>query len=81
VTAVPGLTPRSPFTMVGPVLVTVELPSTAKLSAVPSDGATAANAAWNGAAVIAVNVRTMRNQRFRVFRVFINSSKNGISLR
>jgi hypothetical protein len=38
-TALPGLTPRSPDTMVGPVLVTVLPPKTAKLAAVPSDGA------------------------------------------
>src|SRR5450759_3416831 len=35
VTAVPGLTPRFPFTTVLPVLVTVELARTAKLPAVP----------------------------------------------
>jgi hypothetical protein len=35
VTAEPGLTPRSPFTTEGPVLVTVEPASTAKLLAVP----------------------------------------------
>ena len=40
-TAVPGLTPRSPLTTVGPVLVTVEPPRTAKLPAAPSGGATA----------------------------------------
>src|SRR3954465_12057355 len=39
VTAVPGLTPRSPVMTLGPVLVTVEPPSTAKLCAVPRDGA------------------------------------------
>lgn len=44
VTALPGLTPRSPFTTVGPVLVTVEAPSTAKLCAAPNDGAVAARA-------------------------------------
>jgi hypothetical protein len=32
----PGLTPKFPETMVGPVLLTVEEPSTAKLDAVPS---------------------------------------------
>ena len=41
VTALPGLTPRSPVTMVGPVLVTVEPPKTAKLVATPSPGAVA----------------------------------------
>ncbi len=45
VIAVPGLTPRSPTRTVGPVFVTVVAPSTAKLPAVPSDGATAAKAA------------------------------------
>ncbi len=39
VTALPGLTPRFPLTMVAPVLVTVEPPRTAKLAAVPSVGA------------------------------------------
>jgi hypothetical protein len=33
VTAVPGNSPTFPFTIVGPVLVTVELPSTVKLAA------------------------------------------------
>ncbi len=40
VTALPGLTPRSPVTMVGPMLVTVEPAKTAKLAATPSVGAT-----------------------------------------
>src|SRR5687767_4414825 len=35
--AAPGLTPNSPVTVVGPVLVTVEPASTAKLPAVKSD--------------------------------------------
>src|SRR5205807_6212713 len=35
VTAVPGLTPRSPVTIVAPVLVTVEPARTAKLAADP----------------------------------------------
>ena len=34
-TALPGLTPRSPLMVLGPVLVTVEPASTAKLVAVP----------------------------------------------
>ena len=43
VIAVPGLTPRSPFTTVGPVLVTVVPASTAKLAVVPRPtGASAA---------------------------------------
>jgi len=41
VTALPGLTPRSPVTMVGPVLVTIEPPKTAKLVATPRGGAVA----------------------------------------
>src|ERR1700730_13318412 len=41
VTAVPGLTPKSPLTTVAPVLVTVEAPRTAKLSAAPSGTTTA----------------------------------------
>jgi hypothetical protein len=43
VIARPGQTPRSPLTMVEPVLVTVEPPRTAKLAAVPSPGAIAAS--------------------------------------
>jgi hypothetical protein len=35
VTAVPGLTPRSPFSVVGPVLVAVEAAKTVKLPAEP----------------------------------------------
>src|SRR5687768_7694707 len=42
VTALPGLTPRLPVTTVGPVLVTVELPSTANDNAVPRPGSVAA---------------------------------------
>jgi hypothetical protein len=38
----PGLTPRSPFSIVGPVLVTVAAPSTAKVPAVPREGELAA---------------------------------------
>jgi hypothetical protein len=45
VTALPGLTPKSPLEMLGPVLVTVEPPNTAKLCADPSDGAVWATAA------------------------------------
>src|ERR1700680_2973712 len=41
VTAVPGLTPRSPVTAVRPVLVTVVPARTAKLAAVPRGGACA----------------------------------------
>src|SRR3569623_217221 len=51
VTAVLGLTPRSPVTEVGPVFVTVEPASTAKFPAVPI-----ATAAWLHAPV--VNVHT-----------------------
>ncbi|WP_297499735.1 hypothetical protein [Pseudonocardia sp.] len=42
VIAVPGWTPRSPVTFDGPVLVTSEPASTAKLSAVPSGTAVVA---------------------------------------
>jgi hypothetical protein len=41
VTALPGDTPRLPVTTLGPVLVTVDPPRTAKLAAVPSVGAVA----------------------------------------
>jgi hypothetical protein len=44
VTAVPGLTPKSPVMIVGPVLVTVEAPRTAKPCAEPSGGADCAQA-------------------------------------
>src|SRR5947209_16811681 len=44
-TARAGDTPRSPVTMVGPVLLTFGVaPSTAKLCALPNGGATAASA-------------------------------------
>jgi hypothetical protein len=43
VTALPGLTPKSPLMTVGPVLVTAEPPRTAKAAAVPSEGAVAAD--------------------------------------
>jgi len=43
VTALPGETPRSPLILLTPVLVTVEPARTAKLAAVPSDGALACN--------------------------------------
>src|ERR1700674_2804097 len=36
VAAVPGLTPRSPVTRLGPMLVTIDAPRTAKLCAEPS---------------------------------------------
>src|SRR3972149_7682067 len=42
VIALPGLTPRSPKIVVGPVLVTVWPPRTAKLAAEPSPGAVCA---------------------------------------
>lgn len=48
---VPGLTPRSPVMTLGPVLVTVEAPRTAKLCAVPKEGAICARAAWIGIAI------------------------------
>ena len=43
-TALPGLTPRSPRMTLGPVFVTVDPPRTAKLCAVPSGGAVCAEA-------------------------------------
>ena len=46
-TALPGLTPRSPLITVGPVLVTAEPPRTAKAAAVPSEGAVAADRVCN----------------------------------
>ena len=47
VTAVPGLTPRSPLIALGPVFVTVCPARTAKLAAVPRPtGAAAAPADW-----------------------------------
>lgn len=39
-----GEIPKSPVTTVGPVFVTADAPSTAKLWAVPKEGAMAANA-------------------------------------
>ena len=50
VTAVPGLTPISPLTRLGPVLVTVVPASTAKLSAVPSPTGAWAALAWGAPA-------------------------------
>jgi hypothetical protein len=44
---VPGLTPRSPVTMVGPVLVTVEAPRMAKVWSVPSCGGPWEKATWD----------------------------------
>jgi hypothetical protein len=41
---VPGLTPKSPVIIVGPVLVTVEAPRTAKVCAEPNGGAVCAQA-------------------------------------
>ena len=46
VIAVPGLTPTFPLTTLAPVLVTVEAPSTPKLSATPRVGAVAAVPLW-----------------------------------
>ena len=47
--ALPGLTPRSPPRVLGPVSVTVETPRTAKLLAVPSTGRPELNADREGA--------------------------------
>src|ERR1017187_2778267 len=53
VQATPGLlTPRSPVTVVAPVLVTVEPPRTEKLAAVPRAGAMASPGAKVGAALL-----------------------------
>jgi hypothetical protein len=49
VTAVPGLTPRSPEMTLVPVLVTVEPPDTAKLAAEPRFGAVCARRLQKGA--------------------------------
>jgi hypothetical protein len=46
VIALPGLTPTSPVIVVGPVLVTVEAPSTAKLDAAPRFGIWALADLW-----------------------------------
>src|ERR1041385_5640373 len=51
VTAVPGLNPRSPPTVVPPVLVTVEAARTAKLAAVPRATGAAITAEAGGPAV------------------------------
>src|ERR1700729_2902831 len=51
--AVPGLTPRSPVTVVGPVLVTDWPPRTAKLSTVPSGTADAMAEAGDGVSATA----------------------------
>jgi hypothetical protein len=59
VTAVPGLTPRSPVITLGPVLVTVEAPSTAKLWAIPSDGAVWAAAEWYVVALTSATSKAM----------------------
>src|SRR3954471_12207361 len=46
---VPGLSPRSPVSVVAPVFVTVELPSTAKLPASPRIGPASAGEAMHSA--------------------------------
>src|ERR1700728_1200743 len=59
VTAVPGLTPRSPWMRLRPVLVTVDPASTPKLLAVPKPtGATAAPADGLAASIAAAAVST-----------------------
>jgi len=50
-TAEPGETPRSPLTMLGPVLVTVVPPRTAKLSAVPRNCADACDCTAKAASI------------------------------
>ena len=73
VTAVPGLTPRSPEIIEGPVLVTVVPANTAKDVAVPNptggwtDAANAAGApAMSAAAAIVPTVNTALNLRRRL---------------
>jgi len=48
VTDMPGFSPKSPFTTLEPVFVTVEAASTAKPAAVPKPGAVAAKARVTG---------------------------------
>src|SRR3990172_9214042 len=84
VIALPGLTPRSPKMVVGPVLVTVWPPRTAKLAAEPSPGAVCApGLAIAPAAARSVADRTIKTSVVRrgirniehslIFRVYIDS--------
>jgi hypothetical protein len=59
VMAKPGQTPRSPLTMVEPVLVTVEPPRTAKLSTAPSPGEVPARAHADTSKNIPTNKRDL----------------------
>ena len=59
VTAVPGLTPKSPVMTVAPALVTVEAPRTAKLCAEPSGGAD-----WARARLPALNMQITNKSLF-----------------
>jgi hypothetical protein len=59
----PGDTPRSPVMVVGPVLVTVEPPRTAKLVATPSDGAVPIALTLGGRNNDAVSTTTDSNDR------------------
>jgi hypothetical protein len=78
---VPGLTPTSPIMTVEPVLITDELPRTAKLCVLPSGGATWAIAVGDGTAVNNAASKTKgtslvkepRNVCIRIVRLFIVS--------
>src|SRR5512147_2311337 len=66
--AEPGLTPRSPVSVVDPVLVTVVPARTAKLCAEPRDGAVAASAGYtlaNRTAPAATPTREARSIQVR----------------
>ena len=86
-TDVPGLRPRSPVMTLGPVLVTVVPPSTAKLCVVPIGGATCALAAWNGAvvksvaskAIAATLPREPRNAWIRIVGIFMVSPYRSVA--
>src|SRR5687768_10553399 len=60
-TAVPGATPRSPVTVVAPVLVTVVPPRTAYPAADPrGTGAWAAFASWHRSITVTARTRPVR---------------------
>jgi hypothetical protein len=83
VTAVPGLTPRSPLTVVLPVLVTVEAARTPKVVAVPRGiGAWTAVASWGRSMRTTAMVSPVRI-RFVSFipaRVALSSMQNAVVL-
>ena len=66
---VPGLTPKSPATAVGPVLVTVEAPKTAKVCAEPNGGTDCAQAA-----LPVVNMKITKNRFMADIPVFFFTS-------